>query len=82
MKMPGCFVRPDFLVKGQRYLLRLRPKRTRTPTDCARIPVLIEVVFKEYTACPAVVIVHDARQAAIRCKREDLFTSSKSPGDV
>jgi hypothetical protein len=60
------FEKPVALQEGRHYFLRLSQKEKG-------IPVMTQVTFFGYTACPAVVIVQDARQEWLRCSREDLF---------
>lgn len=58
---------PTLLQEGKHYYLRLSP--IGEP-----IPVLTQVSFCGYTACPAIVIVQDSRKDRLRCRREDLFS--------
>jgi hypothetical protein len=65
--------RPLALHEGKRYFLRLnRPGEG--------IPVLTQVTFRSYTACPGVVIVQDGGNEWLRCGREDLFTTAIADG--
>jgi hypothetical protein len=66
----NSLARPALLHEGKRYFLRLNKKGDG-------IPVLTQVTFFGYTACPAVVIVQDGSNAWLRCGREELFTTAK-----
>ena len=70
MKDYSCFVRPESLVEGKEYFLKISQ-------DGRSIPVYTQVTFIELTACPAVVIVQDGRKEKYRCNRDDLFQISK-----
>jgi hypothetical protein len=67
MDTKNTFQQPAVLEEGKGYLLRLAQRDNG-------VPILIEVTFVEYTSCPAVVIVQDARQERMRCSRGDLFS--------
>jgi hypothetical protein len=70
MKKRIPFERPNDLEEGKTYFLRLS-------LNGERIPLFIQVSFLGYTACPAVVLVRDARKASLRCSREDLFHNTR-----
>jgi hypothetical protein len=66
MDKPGIFEQPASLKEGETYLLRISGHN-------GNIPVFRQVKFLSHTACPAVVIVQDARFGIHPCSRDDLF---------
>jgi hypothetical protein len=66
MQALNSLERPASLHEGKHYFLRLNKKGDG-------IPVLTQVTFFGYTACPAVVIVQDGSREWLRCSRDDLF---------
>ena len=62
--------KPSALHEGKRYFLRLNRLGES-------IPILTQVTFQSYTACPAVVIVQDGGQELLRCGREALYELSR-----
>ena len=66
MKQHSCFARADTLVVGKCYMLRLPPYPKL-------MPVFTLVCFVGHTACPATVIVQDARSNRFPCERGTLY---------
>jgi len=69
MRTTLSVIRPDTLVEGRRYLLRIHQEVVSEYS-------LVPVIFYQYDPCPAIVIVLDDSGQKVRILRDDLYADS------